>query len=68
MKIFWYNKGTKERNKQKMFETFKNERAYQWHDKGSREGTASCRRDTAKVKKERRVQKAMTPYEREAAA
>ena len=34
-----------------MFETFKNERAYQWHDKGSREGTASCRRDTAKVKK-----------------
>lgn len=38
MKIFWYNKGTKERNEQKMFETFiKSKRTYQWHDKGSRE-------------------------------
>lgn len=36
--------------------------------RGAERSSASCRRDTAKEKKERRVQKAMTPYEREAAA
>ena len=49
MKIFCYNKGTKERNEQKMFQSFKFRRGYtNAQIKAADRGWQKCRRDAAK--------------------
>lgn len=69
MKIFCYNKGTKERNEQKMFQSFKFRRGYtNAQIETADRGWQKCRRDAAKKTTRRRVRKAMIPTHEEAEA
>ena len=74
MPFFCYNKGTKERQQQKMLVSFKKHgENTDGHIRDSRGKSASSRRDTAqekavgrRQKMERRVRKAMIPSQSEA--